>query len=80
MIRQRQASKYGPLIEAINNDQVGNAMLRRYISGGNGGSRAVRGGDGASAAPAIHQTFNHPEISVPQLAREAAREAAWALS
>lgn len=78
MIRQRQASKYGPLIEAINNDQVGNAMLRRYISGGSGGSQVARGGDGA-AAPAINQTFNHPEISVPQLAREAAREAAWAL-
>lgn len=78
MIRQRQASKYGPLIEAINSDQVGNAMLKRYISGGNGGSRAVRGGDGASA-PVFNNTFQHKDMDAPQLAREVAREAAWML-
>lgn len=79
MVRARQAGKYGPLVEAINNDRVGDALLRRYISGGQAGTRATRGSDGSSA-PAINQTFNHPEMNASQLAREAAREAAWMLS
>ena len=78
MVRERQAAKFAPLVEAINSDRVGDALLRRYIRNTGGGP--VRGGDGASApAPHIEQHFHEVPFSPSQMAREAAREAAWQL-
>jgi hypothetical protein len=77
MVRRTQAAKFAPLVEAINRDSVGDAILRRYIPG----SRPLtRGGDGASAAaPRIEQHFHELPYSPAQMAREAARQAAWTL-
>lgn len=69
VINKRQATAHRPLLDAINSGAV-----RVPVA-----SMPVRGGDGARAGASIHQTFATQEMNVHQLAREAAREAAWQL-
>jgi hypothetical protein len=77
MIQKAAAAKHAPLVEAINADRVGEAMLRRYIPAAR---FQPRGGDGASApAPHVEQHFHEVPYSPAQMAREAARQAAWTL-
>jgi hypothetical protein len=77
MVNAGSARKYAPWVEAINSDRLGE-FVRHLVSGGSGGARAV-----APASPAagttIQQTFPTQEMNPAELARYAAREAAWAL-
>jgi cell wall-associated NlpC family hydrolase len=47
MVNRTQAGKYAPLVEAINADRVGDALLRSYIRGGPVPARTLRAGGGA---------------------------------
>ncbi|WP_242892423.1 C40 family peptidase [Actinomadura litoris] len=77
VVNRRSALKHAPLVEAINADRVGAALIRHYATGGWVGARP-RGGDGAAApATTIEQHFHEVPFSPSQMAREAAREAAW---
>jgi hypothetical protein len=78
VVNATQASRHGDLLEAINSGRLSGGR-RRFVSGGWVGGAPARGGDGA-AAPNVTQVFYHQAMSASQLAREAAREAAWALT
>ncbi|KAB2347355.1 NlpC/P60 family protein [Actinomadura rudentiformis] len=79
VINRRSAGRHAPLVEAINADKVGEALVRRYARGG--WVSPARGGDGTRHGSAKHLTQNFYELpfSPSQMAREAQREAAWAL-
>ncbi|GAA0347909.1 hypothetical protein NE235_10725 [Actinoallomurus spadix] len=70
VVNAKQTAAYRPLLDAINAGAV-----RVPVAS----SIPVRGGDGARAGATIHQTFATQEMNAQQLAREAAREAAWQL-
>lgn len=76
VINRRSSAKYAPLIRAINEDRIGAPLMQRHARGGWVGG--VRGGDGAAlGGPQITQNFYDLPFSPAQMAREAAREAAW---
>lgn len=78
VVREGPARKYRPWVDAINRDQLG-AFVRHLVSGGSGGARAAAAPATAAPGPTIHQTFPTQEMDTAELARAAAREAAWAL-
>lgn len=77
VINRRSALRHAPLVEAINSDRIGDALVRRYARGGwIGGAPGSGGGAGGAQ---VTQNFYDMPFSPGQMAREAAREAAWAL-
>lgn len=78
VVREGPARRYRPWVDAINRDQLG-AFVRHLVSGGSGGYRPAAAAGAPAAGPTINQTFPTQEMNTAELARAAAREAAWAL-
>jgi hypothetical protein len=78
MVRREPAAKYRPWVEAINQDRLGE-FVRHLVSGGSGGGVRAAASAAGGSGPTIHQTFPTQEMNAAELARAAAREAAWAL-
>jgi hypothetical protein len=69
VVNRQATAAHRPLLDALNY-----STARVPVS-----SMPVRGGDGATAGPQIHNTFETAEMDVHQLARESTREIAWML-
>lgn len=77
MVREGPARRYRPWLDAMNNDTF-DRFIRHMVAGGSGG-RTVVAPAPAVAGPTINQTFPTQEMNTAELARDVARETAWAL-